>query len=49
MTSQVTCDLKDDPQVFEILISHVWYQNDELDETQEFKVCLALQKTTSDL
>ena len=30
MTSEGTCDLKDDPQVFAMQISHVWYQNDGL-------------------
>ena len=48
MTFKVTCDLEDDPQVFAIQISHVWYQNDGLNETKLFKVFSALQMTTSD-
>ena len=49
MTSEVTCDLIDDPQIFAMQNSHVWYQIDRLNETKWFKVFLALQMTTSDL
>ena len=49
MTSEVTCDLEDDPQVFAIQISHVWYQNYGLNETNSSNAILVLQVTTCDL
>ena len=32
-SSEVTSDLGDEPQVLIMEISHVWYQNDRLNET----------------
>ena len=49
MTSEVTCDLEDDPQGLVMQISHVRYQNDELNETNSSKECLASHMITADL
>ena len=49
MTSEVTCDLEDDPQVFAMQINHVWYQNNEFNESNLFKAFFALQGTAYDL
>ena len=46
MTSEVTCDHKDDPQVFAMQKLHIWYQIGGLNETKWFKVFLALQMTS---
>ena len=49
MTSEVTSDLKIDPQVFAMQISHVWYQNNWFNKIIWYKASLALQLTSYDL
>ena len=49
MTSEVTHDLEDDPTVFAMQISNVWYQNIGFNENNWFKASSVLQVTASDL